>query len=166
MKKLAVILSLLAGSTFARINTMEDNIDHLQRIEIEKTEGNEVVRLVQYPGIGNQSFTRPDCVLLNSKFVFMSEDKIERLKEAVVVSDGSGIMFPEPHFEINDLDQDIKQSVNGDRIVFPLKTLGTYVTGLRIKSAIEGKTLKEAFVHALGRGGDQVELIFLRGCEI
>ena len=129
--------------------------------------------IVQYPGMGSQvrngqivnRWDVPDCVILHSRGVSRTggiQEQFAALAESIEIADGPGLLFPARKRVIKNLKPEL---VNGTHI-WRISQLGTYLTGLRIKSRDANQTLGEAVTESFTDPEDQVQLTYDRGCRL
>ena len=170
MKPILLILILLTTQTFAR-DIFERDLDHLDRIAIGSDMQAEGSYTVQYPGLGGQGgFQNPDCLVLNMGRAYASAEQIERLKKQIIVTDGDGVLFPNGHHRRVNVLKPKKIILGGGRgrqaMAFYLKDLGTYVTGVAVKAWSPYLSITQILEKEFGERAKEIELIFLRGCQL
>ena len=161
--KLSLIASLLAFSTIAMAQSHRDRtaIDHLQGIPLQVDARETEVYEVHYPNYRIGGGTPPrreirDCLLVDigSTDTPVTLSARRRLAQALEVRDG---------FHQHSL---LEPRVQGQNVVFPLKTGSAYMTFLSVKAAGE-KTLRESIIEVNKNFAFvPVQLLYVRGCRL
>ena len=156
---------------FALINTafainLDASIEHLGLIQLDNNNSSQLARNIQYPGLGNHQYDNPDCVIVAPTTQFgVSRQQLEKFAELVKLFDGRGALFGDDNpDELNQLEPEI---VNSHRpyLKYHLKDLGTYVTGLIVKTS-PYLSFSQATKLVFPRSQGPVALQFLRGCTL
>lgn len=167
--KTILLAFILFGFTVQANNIFDRDLDHLDRIEIGREMSAEGIYTVQYPGLGSQGFENPDCLILHFGRVFPSQDQLDLVKEKIVLVDGAGVLFNQQGRDRNHLIAK-EISLSGSRgrktLVYHLKDLGTYVTGLEVRAWSPYLSASQVLEGLFGESSKEIELVFLRGCEL
>lgn len=159
---IGLVFILFSSASWAFPST---SVDDLDIISLNTSEPSVQVQY-NYPGLGPQ----PDCLVLytNTPEVTVNDDgNLEKFADLIEVLDGRGILFE--NGEVNRLIPEWHQVYHPfytERIVvYKLKDLHKYVTGLEVKSR-DGSTLQQVLNKAFGanfRG--KIGLQVVRSCR-
>ena len=171
----ALVAAILMNSALPSLgNTQPADLPENGAIPLDRTlDKDQLEYIVQYPGMGSQvrngqvvnRWDVPDCIILHSRGVSRTDgiqEQFAAFAESIEVADGTGLLFPHRARVIKNLTPEL---VNGTHI-WRISQLGTYLTGLRIKSKDANQTLGEAVAASFTDPEDQVQLTYDRGCRL
>lgn len=166
MKKILIMITLLtAQMAFSQSAPYIDDLDSIPlRLETESTP----VVQINYPGYrinGGRPATINDCLILD----VMDSDHVVTIKQKMAfakkIEVRDGFMFGR---ERNGTE--LKPRVHGNSVVFPLVSIGTYMTHIQA-TARDSKTLLKVIEENLLPSNDptspiHVNLLYVRGCRL
>lgn len=161
MKTILIMLSLLAAQIVSAQST--PYINDLDSIPLTLQESSTPVYQVNYPGLGPAGRIR-DCLIVD---VVQTEHFIsinQKMAFANRISVRDGFMFGER------IGTELKPRVQGNSIVFPLRSVGLYMTHIQANGR-NGKTLLKVIEETLLPAEDStspilVNLLYVRGCRL
>lgn len=164
--KIIITLILMAASATAFALPHRD-LDHMDLVDLTQSNDYRLDFTVQYPGLGGGRSFNEDCLALIVGKRFVKDSELKKFSELVSVVDGDGVLFPGGRFrQLNVPAPEIVNLGRNRTLVFKLKDLGKYVTGLRLNNftvyAGFASSVKAAFGETTGTTAFQ----FLRGCKI
>lgn len=160
---LTTILLMASVNAFA---FPERDLDHMDLVDLTHSTAYDLKFTIQYPGLGNGGYQAEDCLALIVPKRYVKKEELEKFAKLIFLADGDGILFGHPSRHINVLTPEIKKSRRGFSLVFKLKDLGTYVTGLSITNYTIYATFKNSIDSAFGELKGTTALQFLRGCKL
>ena len=164
MKKIILLLT-----AFISVNAFalpQQDLDHMDLVDLTQSNDYRLEFTVQYPGLGEGGFKEPDCLALIVGKKYVQKEELLKFAKLVSLADGDGVLFPgNSHRSINGLKPEIIKK-RRPVLVFKLRDLGTYVTGLRITNFTVYAGFRHAVQSAFGETTGTTAFQFLRGCKL
>lgn len=163
MKKILVLfMAFISVNAFA---LPQQDLDHMDLVDLTQSNDYRLEFAVQYPGLGEGGFYEPDCLALIVGKKYVQKEELLKFAKLVSLADGAGVLFRDGGREINPLKAEVILK-RKPTLVFKLRDLGTYVTGLQITNFTVYAGFRHAVESAFGKTTGTTAFQFLRGCKI